>query len=129
MVKIHTIQIILAEKLGIVSSRNYLDITAKSASIFAPSWLLLNGYRYGKITEAEYTKRYLALMRRLYKKSSYCFHEVADMEDVILACYCRAGEFCHRLILKDIFVKMGGKYIGEIDKDVVESTQKLIESE
>ncbi len=36
------------------------------------------------------------------------------MEEVMLACYCRAELFCHRYLLKDMMVRCGAEYVGEV---------------
>lgn len=118
MVEIYTIQIKVAQKLGLVNDENYLDTTVKSGDpSFAPTWKIVMGVKKGAISEDEYTAEYLQLMEKSYNKNPQRWQQVLDREKVILACYCRAGIFCHRHLLTDLFVERGAQYIREIRGD------------
>ena len=115
MLKIYTIQISVAKKLGLTGDPRYLDITVKSGDkAFAPTWKMVMGSKEGKISEEEYTKHYLELMRESYQKNRKRWDEILTMDEIILACYCGAGSFCHRYLLRDILVKCGAEYTREI---------------
>lgn len=108
---LYTIQMAQWSKLPL--SIKIIDITAKSGGkpwiIFAPTWNIISDYKDGRITEQEYTDRYYNLMRNRYKTNRDTFQELisrAICSDVALACYCPKGEFCHRVLLKDILLKI-----------------------
>ncbi|MCL6559472.1 MAG: hypothetical protein K6U74_11870 [Firmicutes bacterium] len=93
-----------------------LDITVKSGDkTFAPTWDMVMAYKSGKITQEEYTEMYYALMRRSYQNNRRRWEEVLAMDKVVLVCFCRAGDFCHRLLLAGILEKLGAEYCGEIN--------------
>jgi uncharacterized protein YeaO (DUF488 family) len=115
MLQIYTIQIAVAERLGLTQNHSYLDITVKSGErAFAPTWTMVMGVKQGRISEDEYIREYYALMRESYRQNRQRWDEILRMDAVILACYCRADTFCHRYLLKDMLVKCGAEYIGEI---------------
>jgi uncharacterized protein YeaO (DUF488 family) len=92
-----------------------LDITVKSGSkLFAPTWGMVWGIKNKTMTEEEYTKRYINLMRNSYTDHYDEWQELLNKEKVVLCCYCKKGDFCHRYILADILVKLGAEYCGEI---------------
>ncbi|MFW5962556.1 MAG: DUF488 family protein [bacterium] len=97
---------------------NRLDITVKSGSklgkVFAPSWDMVMGYKKGKISKDEYTKKYYERMRRSYVKETEKWNELLAKKEIVLCCYCKKGDFCHRLLLADILVKLGAVYEGEV---------------
>ncbi len=115
MLKIYTIQISVAGKLGITKDPRYLDITVKSGDkAFAPTWKIVMGSKEGRISEEEYTHQYHELMRGSYQKNRKRWDEVLSLDEIILACYCRPDSFCHRYLLKDMLVKCGATYTGEV---------------
>ena len=112
---LYTIQIPVAKKLGLGKDSRYLDITVKSGDkAFAPTWKMVMGSKQDRITDEEYTRQYTELMRQSYKTNRECWNEVLNLDEVILACYCKADSFCHRYLLKDMLVKCGAEYVGEI---------------
>lgn len=116
--KIYTIQIAKARKLGVNHDPAYLDITIQSGDkVFAPTWKMVKNYKFGTLTEAGYTKQYLALMRDSYKRYPHRWREILSKEKVILACYCPADTFCHRHLLADMLVKCGAEYVKEIKEE------------
>lgn len=92
-----------------------LDITVKlGEKAFAPSWDMVLEYKKGALSEAQYEELYLERMRRSYVANRAAWDNVLKMERVVLVCFCRAGDFCHRVLLAKIFEKLGAKYGGEI---------------
>lgn len=96
-----------------------LDISIKSGSkVFAPTWNMVMEVKSQVDcvkAQEEYTKTYLKMM-----KESFCNHpkewdSLFERERVVLCCYCRPGEVCHRTILARFLVKLGAKYMGEIE--------------
>jgi len=114
MLKIYTIQISVAKKLNLTEDPRYLDITVKSGDkTFVPTWKMVMGYKAGKISEEEYADLYYRLMRESYRKNRKRWDEILSLDEIILACYCRPGSFCHRYLLKDMLMKCGAKSVNE----------------
>ena len=115
MLKIYTIQIAVAKSLELIKDSRYLDITVKSGDkTFAPTWKMVMGTREGKISQEKYTRQYYDLMRQSYRQNRKRWDEILAMDEIILACYCRADSFCHRNLLKDMLMKRGAVYVREI---------------
>jgi hypothetical protein len=100
-----------------IDDHNAIDITVKSANTplgraLAPTWEMVNGLREGRITDEEYTEKYLALLRQRYAQDNNLFHELLrDNTRIVLKCYCPPDTFCHRLIAKDVLIKIA-EHIG-----------------
>jgi uncharacterized protein YeaO (DUF488 family) len=93
-----------------------LDITVKTSDgIFAPTWDMVIKYKNGILSDEEYTKMYINLLRKSYKKNKKKWEEILNRERITFVCFCGQGKFCHRLILADVFTKLGAIYKGEID--------------
>ena len=103
----------------------FIDTSVKTGnnSIFAPTWAMVTGYKNGTISKAEYTDQYRARMVSSWQTNRTLWKEVIAKEKVAIGCYCAPGEFCHRLLLKDILEEIcrhGSKafvYKGEITKN------------
>src|SRR3989339_1061156 len=111
MLRIHTVQIVVARQLKLTQDPRYLDVTVKSGDkTFAPTWKMVMGYKQGRITREDYAREYYGMMRKSYRHHRQRWYEVLGMKEVVLACYCQADAFCHRYLLKDMLVKCGGVY-------------------
>lgn len=90
-----------AKALGI----EFVDTTVKSGlSWLAPSWDIVMGVKSGKITPEEYTVQYTELMRKSYRENKALWLELCRKDTIAIACYCPAGNFCHRYLLVE-FIK------------------------
>lgn len=82
-----------------------LDTTVKSGEArFAPTWDIVMAVKARtKENEEEakeiYTNAYSALMRDSYRNNREYWLEVLRKDELAVACYCAAGEFCHRHLL------------------------------
>jgi uncharacterized protein YeaO (DUF488 family) len=90
-----------------------IDITVQSSrppwNIFAPTWEMVKDFKGGRISENQYTEEYMELMRSRYKNNKDIFQQViqlAMVENIALACYCPPESFCHRHLLKNIFMSI-----------------------
>ena len=96
-----------------------LDISVKSCtddgSIFIPTWKMVTEYKAGNITQAEYTDQYYNLMRNSYNRYKQQWDHLLCQDKVVLVCYCKSYEFCHRRLLAAILIKLGATYKGEIN--------------
>jgi uncharacterized protein YeaO (DUF488 family) len=89
-----------------------LDITVKSANTsegksLAPTWELVTSHKDGRINDAQYTERYLTLLRGRYARTPEEFEETLARRRVVLVCYCKAGSFCHRHLAAEVLQKIG----------------------
>lgn len=85
-----------------------IDTTVKSGiTPFAPTWDLVMGYKSGEFSEAFYREQYIELMRHSYRTNRPHWLYYLEKDKVALGCMCKAGKFCHRHILKEIFVGLG----------------------
>ena len=96
---------------------NRLDITVKTGlQMFAPTWDMVMDYKNGKTTREQYSNLYYKKMRKSYKIYRPEWNWLLNQEEIVLVCFCKPGDFCHRVLLAEILVKLGAEYVGEIDK-------------
>lgn len=101
----------------------FIDTTVKSSDSFLkPTWEIVMGVKKGEISEAEYTEKYLEIIRERYKNNKSQFiNFLQNNNHVALACYCKPHVFCHRILAIDILSKIAKKeniefnYLGEIE--------------
>jgi uncharacterized protein YeaO (DUF488 family) len=94
-----------------------LDITIKTGSrIFAPTWEMVLKLKSLEMSQEEYTEKYGKMMESSYAKYTHAWEELLDREAVVLVCYCRPGNFCHRILLANKLAALGGVYKGEIGR-------------
>lgn len=80
-----------------------IDTTVKSGNpIFAPSWDIVARVKAGTLTEDGYTEQYYAMMRESFRRHPAEWRAMCEQAEVAIACYCTAGKFCHRHLLKDM---------------------------
>lgn len=99
-----------------------LDITVKSGvATFAPEEKLLWAYKRGEVSEEDYRTAYLARLETSLRNNPEAFEGLLERtEPIALACYCRAGVFCHRHILVEFLSELADdndmhfKYLGEL---------------
>ena len=106
-----------------------VDITYKTkdlyfGSIFKPTKYIVFDYKNGHINEETYSNIYHKLMLQSYHKYKNRWYSLLNRPSITFVCYCRAGDFCHRLLLAKYFSKIGGTYKGERTK-----VSKLVWSE
>ena len=98
--------------------------TGESYPLLSPSRDLLNAYKAGGCTQAEYRFRYYdETLSRLDPASVYkdlC----AKGEDVAILCYERTGEFCHRRLVAEWLEKTIGVIVPEYDPSSYSSDSK-----
>ncbi len=91
-----------AEKLGIP----LVDVTIKTGDkMFAPTWDFLMEYKSDQ-DEDKYINKFTPLMRKNYLNNKRYWLDFLSQDEVVIACYCKAGKFCHRYLLVDIFEKV-----------------------
>lgn len=94
--------------------RAYVDTTVKSGDKrLAPAWDFLMEYKNSAKTPGDkvvYRRQYLSKISAMYKTTPEVLLNLLKGEELILLCYCPAGEFCHRRILREILIHIGTKY-------------------
>lgn len=78
------------------------DTQAKEYKKLAPPWDLVDRYKKGLVTPAEYTEEFhRTVLSKLDPKA--VLEEIIRLfgDDATLLCYEKAGDFCHRRIVAD----------------------------
>lgn len=122
MIQIHTSNYSKARKLD--KSRYYLvsisifppkEWRGANARELAPSYELLTAYHNG-LSKSDYEKEYrkqIARLNNLHSQFEWMAQQ-ANGRDIVLLCYEKASDFCHRHILSDIIFEKYGYRITEI---------------
>lgn len=99
----------------------FIDITVKSGiKEFAPSWDDLLAYKRKELDNEEYLERYILNVVRHTGNKPSLWDDLLVNKNIALACYCRAGQFCHRYCFASILthvIQSRGKtveYKGEL---------------
>ena len=107
--KLITIQIAKMRQ-AIKEGYEVIDTTVKSGDKrLAPTWDMVMGHKEGKVSDEEYTNRYEEIIKKSQEEHPEFWKELCRKEKIIIACYCKAGVFCHRHLLT--------KYIKEYCKE------------
>lgn len=98
--RLFTIQV---GKWRLAKDRNirFMDTTVKSGySLFAPTWEMVLGHKNGVISDSDYSRLYRNLLLKSWKDRRDEWMSFLNDDDIYaLACYCKAGNFCHRHLL------------------------------
>lgn len=83
-----------------------LDTTVKNApgGPFSPTWDLVMGYKSGEFSEAFYREQYIERMRHSWRTNRDHWITTLTRPRYAILCFCPPGQFCHRLILSEIFM-------------------------
>jgi len=80
-----------------------LDVTRKSGErAFAPTWEMVQEYKAGRLSEEDYTRLYHQRLKESLRENPQAWESLLHREEVVLVCFCPAGAFCHRHLLKEI---------------------------
>lgn len=123
VIEIYTIQI-GQHRLLKNTDIKFLDVTAKSGwKAFAPDFGDVMKYKRGEMDEQEYTRIYKRRMELSRMANVSLWNNLKKAKKMAIACYCKAGVFCHRHLLKEDFktylelagfeVKLMGEYTRE----------------
>lgn len=100
------------------SELDALDITVHGqdeiGKVFAPTWLMVNSIKEGRIDELEFNEQYEELViERLTEDLSPIIY-LSNLEQITFTCFCGADGFCHRYSLVQILATyFGAQYKGE----------------
>lgn len=136
--RVFTIQVAkwrLAKQYGV----ELLDTTVKGGySPFAPTWDMVMGHKNGTMSDEEYKDLYWHKLVQSWKSRREDWMKIIqDPTPVALACYCKEGAFCHRLLLVEFLRKLCKQlneefeYFGELTNTPSESkeNQKHVQSD
>lgn len=115
-----------------------IDTTVKSGLFYlAPTWDMVLGFKRGELTADGYTKRYEERMLHMYNHYRPEWDAFLAEPCMAIACYCSAGRFCHRHLLKDIVRRVlrsrkvdfidCGEITGAVERSV--TSQDVVECE
>jgi len=80
---------------------------------FAPSWDIFSKWKSGEINNFQYTERFREeILNKLDKEGIRRFLDSFET-DIILLCYEKSGDFCHRHIVADWIETEFGKKVEE----------------
>lgn len=98
---VKTLEIQTAQMGKRLKVEGFLDITVKTGDKrLSPTWDLLMRYKNGKCSDDQYTEEYTQLMRESYQINKQFWLDLVNSGEITLCCYCAAGSFCHRHLLK-----------------------------
>ena len=104
------------------SGGDRFDISVKGgqSAAFAPTWNMVMDWKASRLDEiarARYTVEYFHLLGTRHAQDPSAFDRLWTMSnngDATLVCFCRSGDFCHRLLLAAWMEKYYGiTYLGE----------------
>ncbi len=94
-----------------------LDITVKGqdpkGSYWAPTWdMVMNHKKTGN--DKKYIDEYHKHMIYMITQQPSCWEELLWIDQAVLVCFCKAGNFCHRHLLTYYLKHYSAQYMGEI---------------
>lgn len=99
------------------NGNDHIDITVKSAkypwNVFAPTWEMVMEYKR-TLDENTYTNAYDTIVDKAFEMHAKTLSDLLKSDRTItLVCFCRPGDFCHRVLLAKHFESLGATYFGE----------------
>lgn len=109
MTKFFTTGRVADKKRWVAAGWKAIDVTVKSsrknAKQLAPTWEMVKSYLAGRLSAAEYTERYEEIIARSQQNAPELWNNTVERFDrVVFLCYCKPGDFCHRVLLAEAFV-------------------------
>lgn len=98
----------------------FVDTTFKKETAFSPTKQMVHAYKYGSMSQEEYTERYNAMLAKSQEELPHEWEALFEQDKVAIGCMCRAGVFCHRHLCKDKILAYAEEhglpcvYMGEI---------------
>jgi len=94
--------------------------TGRRYPLLAPTWELVEKFKYNNMTEQEYTEQYLQLLTQR-KVDPYSIIEKFG-DETILLCYESPNLFCHRHLAAGWIMKHTGIIVREIEDIKIEKS-------
>ena len=101
-----------------------------TCELLAPSAELLRGYKNGTITDEEYDKTYIEYLQANKASVASALKELANKATaegksaVVLLCYEKNGDFCHRHLLAEFLNRTFGTHVREAFTEKEEQIEK-----
>jgi len=115
-IELCTIQITKARTLPF--SFTVIDTTVMTGNLaFAPTWAMVHGIKNKTLSEKAYQDQYYRMMQESQIALVKEWESLKQHKRIALACYCRAGLFCHRHLLKTIITE----YLEKDDYEVFDN--------
>lgn len=103
---------------------NRRDVTVKGNippwNVFAPTWGMVKTYLNSsrdKRSEQIYTMEYDKIVLKAFMYNNKALTTLIHSNDIrVLVCFCKAGSFCHRVLLAKHLESLGANYHGELYK-------------
>lgn len=84
-----------------------IDTTTKSGNqLFSPGWDLVRAIKNNEIDRRTYTREYVEKLKYSLIDNEQEWYSILNRPKIALACYCRAGTFCHRHILAKFITRV-----------------------
>ncbi|AXH70754.1 hypothetical protein [Vibrio phage BONAISHI] len=119
--KLYTVQLAKYRLCGKVNAE-FLDTTIKTGVYaFAPNWDMVLAHKAGTMSDDEYVELFKIRMIESQKTYPEIWSALAHVDTLAIGCYCKAGKFCHRLLLIDYFKtyceenEIPFEYMGELE--------------
>lgn len=91
--------------------------THDSVPTLFPDAQMLWGYKDGRVTDQEYTRRYRIQLERNWEQIASEMKRLAARAQgrpIVLLCWCGKGRFCHRRLFAEWWKEQTGEEIKEI---------------
>lgn len=103
---------------------NRTDITVKNAkppwNVFAPTWDMVKRYLNSPRDASAgitYMEEYDVIVAKAFMYNNKALTTLIHSDETrVLVCFCKAGDFCHRVLLARHLESLGANYLGEINK-------------
>lgn len=104
--KIYTFQLGKWRKVKALGGVRIIDTTVRSGyKPLAPTWEMVQGVKAGLLSEESYTQQYYEILEYSRKTYPRFWAALFEQPAIALGCYCKAGDFCHRHLLKDYLLQ------------------------
>lgn len=86
----------------------FLDTTVKSGySLFSPTWEMVLNHKNKTMSDDEYRRLYRDMLIKSWRERREEWMKFLQSDELTaLACYCKPGAFCHRVLLKDFLQQL-----------------------
>ena len=93
-----------------------IDITVRTGNkVFAPTWEMVESIKTAtpenkSRVEENYCEQYRLLMRQSWINNRAEWLALLNKPKIALACYCKAGDFCHRVLLVEYLLTVAARF-------------------
>lgn len=103
---VYTFQLGKWRKVQALPGVKIIDTTVRTGyAQVAPTWDMVLGSKSGVLTPEDYTSQHYEILRTSRGLNPRFWDALFRLEQVALGCYCKAGAFCHRHLLKQYLME------------------------